>query len=379
MWDVVLDALFDTLKLFPFLFVLYVLIEVMEHNTGVGKPRKALTGKIAPALGAALGIVPMCGFSVMAAKLYRNRHITLGTLLAVFITTSDEALLVLLLSPMGVVPKLVTVGVLILSKLALGIGTGYLFDLIFRRLHGSPAPLPDVSHTHGGHAHAHDHENGEEGAHGGAEDAHVGDAVSEDEKEGTHACDVTEETAPEGGIEEAHDDHEHDHVHDHTHDDHEHGDCACDELSPCEHKHTGKVRMYFVSPLLHALQVAGFVLLVNLLFGFLLFWLGGGDADAGAERVGAFMGGAGYWLQPLVCSLVGAIPNCASSVILSEVYALGGIGFGGLLAGLVVNAGLGYLVLLRGKEYKQGLLILGGMMLFGVAVGFAANALALLL
>ena len=331
MWNVVLDALFDTLKLFPFLFILYVLIELMEHNTGVGKPRKALTGKWAPALGAGLGIVPMCGFSVMAAKLYRHRHITLGTLLAVFITTSDEALLVLLLSNMDWAPKLCSVLALVLSKLVLGIGIGYLFDAVFRRTHGAPAPLPEVQHDH------------EHGRHVRGE-----------------------------GFE-----FEHEHHHDHEEEEHETGDCACDELSPCEHKHDEKWRMYLISPLLHALQVAGFVLVVNLLFGFLFFGLGNGDAAAGADRVGSFMGGTGYWLQPLFCAFVGAIPNCASSVILAEVYALGSIGFGGLLASLVVNAGLGYIVLFRRKDWKRGLCILAGMLLFGIVVGFAANAIAL--
>lgn len=356
MWDVVLDALLDTLKLFPFLFVLYLLIEVMEHNTGVGKPRKALSGHWAPALGAALGVVPMCGFSVMAAKLYRHRHITLGTLLAVFITTSDEAVIVLIdeavamfVSGEGGGSLLISLAVLLGCKLAIGIAVGYLFDAIFRRVHGAPAPLPAIgheAHVHGdGHDHEHEHK------------------VEYDRGEGTHVRDEGEET------------HE---THDDAHD-HEHGECACDELSPCEHKHGGKVRMYLVSPLLHALQVAGFVLLVNLLFGFLFYLLGGGDDKAGAEAVGAFMRGTGYWLQPLVCSLVGAIPNCASSVILSEVYALGGIGFGGLLAGLVVNASLGYLVLFEKGNWKRGLLILGGMFLFSVAVGFAANAICLLL
>lgn len=324
MWyDVLLDALYDTLKLFPFLFLLYILIELMEHNTRVGRPSRALSGKVAPLLGTATGLVPMCGFSVMAAKLWQHRHITVGTLLAVFIATSDEGLLVLLLSSeagFGWAARLFTLLGLLGSKLVLGIGVGYLADVFSRRKRG-PAPIPAPAEGHE-HEHAHGHEHGE---------------------------------------------------------DHEHGECECAELSVCEHKKSGTLRLYLLSPLLHALQVAGFVLAVNIAFGYLFFGIGGGDSDAGKELVGAFMSGSGYWFQPLICPLIGLIPNCASSVVLAEVYALGGIGFGGLLGGLVSNAGLGYLVLFgRGKPVRAGLLIVAAMYCLGVAVGYASGALALL-
>ncbi len=326
MWDVALDALIDTLKLFPFLFLLYILIELMEHNTKVGKPSKALTGRWAPALGAATGILPMCGFSVMAAKLYEHRHVTIGTLIAVFIATSDEGLLVLLLSD-GIAwgPKLYSLLAMIGCKLALGIAMGYLLDAIFKR---RLAPLPEQKHAH----------------------IHVGH-----DEEHTH-------------VEEEHEGHTH--VGDEEHEDHDHGACACDELSACEHKKTSTLRLYLLSPLLHALEVAAFVLAVNLAFGYLFYALG-------EENVINFLQNAGYWLQPVICPLIGAIPNCASSVVLAEVYALGGIGFGGFLAGLTVNAGLGYLVLLKRASWKRGLVIFGCMLLFSVAVGYAASAIAL--
>ena len=334
MWDVVLDALIDTLKLFPFLFVLYILIEVMEHNTGVGRPRRALSGKLAPLIGAALGIVPMCGFSVMAAKLYKHRHITLGTLLAVFITTSDEGLIVLLFSGLDIVSKLIAVAALVGIRFAMGVALAYLFDAVIRK---KPLPIPE-----------HDHEEG----------YHVRDAASENaDRHHDHGHDGDGEHA------HGHDDHDGDDG------EHAHGDCACDELSPCEHKHKSKLSLYLVSPLLHALQVAAFVLLVNLAFGLLIYWIG-------EARFVGFMQGSAYWVQPLVCALIGAIPNCASSVVLAEAYALGGIGFGGLLAGLTVNAGLGYLILL---EKKQGLAIAGGMLVLGIAAGYAACAVMLLI
>ncbi len=331
-WEVIVDALLDTLKLFPFLLVLYILIELMEHKTKMGHPSRLLSGKFAPLIGTATGILPMCGFSVMAAKLYSHRHLTLGALISVFIATSDEGLLVLLLSDAAWDFKLYSLLALILSKLVLGAGVGYLVDCIAKKR--EPLPIP-ARHEHE-YMHIHEHEHGHD-----HEDGHVHDHEHMPEEDDLHV--------------------------------HEDGSCECAELSVCEHKHESNVTLFFVSPLLHALEVAGFVLFVNLLFGFLFFGLGGGDAEAGNALVGNFMRGAGYWAQPVICSLVGLIPNCASSVVLAEVYALGGIGFGGLLGGLVANAGLGYLVLFKGKEgSKRALGILLFMFLLGIAVGYIA-------
>lgn len=319
MWyEVILDALKDTAILFPFLFLMYVLVEVVEHNTKVGKPNRALTGKCAPLIGAVSGLVPMCGFSVMAAKLYRHRHLTLGTLLAVLITTSDEAFLVLLTSPAGgfgwgdmALSVLAMAGI----KLFLGISVGYFADFISNR---KSAPvlraLPECT------GHAHEEEDGhEERDHGRDREGH-----------------------------------------------------AHEEFSACEHHREGKVVLYLVSPLLHALKVAAFILLINLAFGCLYFALG-------EDNVVAFLQ-AGYWYQPLVCCLIGLVPNCASSVILAETYAMGGIAFGSCLAGLVTNTGLGCLALLRGKaENKRALFIVLFLLGLGIAVGYAVNGIALCL
>ena len=319
-WEVILDALKDTAILFPFLFLMYILIEVMEHNTAAGKPNRALAGRAAPVLGSALGTVPMCGFSVMAAKLYRNRHITIGTLLAVLIATSDEALLVLLTTPVLLpLKKVYSVLAMVGIKFVLGFVVGYLADAIFKK-HTAVQPLPAPC------------EHGE----------------------------IPEED-------------EHLHAHEHEHEEHMHeGEHEHEHYDACKHTHKSKVSVYLVSPLLHALQVASFVLLVNLAFGYLFFGLG-------KENVVAFLQ-AGKWVQPIVCSLIGLIPNCASSVILAETFAMGGIEFGSLVAGLVTNVGLGLLALFRGKEHlKNAALIMSFLYVFGVAVGYCVNALALLL
>ncbi len=312
-WDVILDALLDTLKLFPFLFLLYVLIELMEHNTGVGRANRALSGKWAPLVGGATGLIPMCGFSVMAAKLYERRHVTLGTLLAVFIATSDEAFLVMLVSDMSWLNKLVSILSMCGIKLVLGAGIGYLVDLIAKKKGASHVcPLPEYD-VHG-HTHVHDEED--------------------------------EAPLPDG-------------------------DGA---YTACEHAHAEKwFLLYIVSPLLHALKVAAFVLAVNLLFGFLFYFVG-------EDNVIAFLRGSGYWYQPLICAVLGLVPNCGSSVILAEVYAMGGITFGSCLAGLIVNTGLGVLVLFRNmKDWKRNLLIVAGLLVLGVAVGYAANGVELAL
>ena len=319
MWDVVLDALLDTLKLFPFLFLLYILIELLEHNTQVGKPNKALNGKLAPLIGAATGLVPMCGFSVMAAKLYRHRHITIGTLLAVFIATNDEAFIVLVLSELPVLDKVYSVLAFCGLKIFLGAAVGYLFDL-FASTKRAPSLLP-MPEQH------------------------------------SHSFDA-----------------EHDHEHEHEHDE--------EEFSACEHKHKhGKreaLSLYLVSPLLHALKIAAFILVCNLAFGFLFYGIGESNAELGQERTVAFLQGAGYWYQPFLCCVIGLVPNCASSVVLAETFAIGGIAFGSCLTGLMVNAGLGYLVLLRDiKQWRQNLLILLSMVFVSIAAGYAVNAVAL--
>lgn len=339
MWDVVLDALLDTLKLFPFLLLLYILIELMEHNTRVGRANAALSGKWAPLIGGATGLIPMCGFSVMAAKLYEKRYVTLGTLLAVFIATSDEAFLVMLVSDMSWLNKLVSILSMCGIKLLLGALVGYCVDLINRRSR-SVLPMSALEHEEGYHVCGHEHE----GDHG---DNHCENAHEEHEHD--------------------HDEHDHDHGHEHGHA-HEH-----DEFTACEHKHGkwGTLSLYFVSPLLHALQVAAFVLLVNLVFGFLFIK---------EENVIGFLQGSGYWFQPLFCSVLGFVPNCAATVILAEVYAMGGISFGSCLAGLVVNAGLGYLILFKNvKAWKRTLFICLFLIALGIAVGYAVNAIALLL
>lgn len=313
MWDVLLDSFLDALKLLPFLFVLYILIEVLEHKTAVGKPARALSGRCAPLIGSAAGLIPLCGFSVMAGKLYRRKFLTIGTLIAVFIATSDEALLVLALSSMRAADKLFTILALLGCKFILAAGVGYLVDLIAKK---------------------------------SRKNVHVSAFEAEEE----HGC--AEE-------------HEQEHAHGHGHE--------AEEFSVCEHRHESKWTLYLFSPLLHALQVTAFVFAFNFLFAALFHAMG-------EERVIGFLQGAGKWYQPLFTALIGLVPNCASSVALAEAYALGGIGFGSLLGGLITNAGLGVLVLFRDvQKWRESLAILITMLLLGVAFGYLACAIEFLI
>ncbi len=129
MWDVLQDAVSDSLKIFPFLFLIYIVLEIVESGGYAAKIQKLLSGKFAPAVGALAGIVPECGFSAMYAKLYENRLIATGTLLAIFLSASDEGLIVLLAGGAPVWQTLLLVAV----KAAYGTGVGYLVNFLFRR------------------------------------------------------------------------------------------------------------------------------------------------------------------------------------------------------------------------------------------------------
>lgn len=129
MWDVLQDAVSDSLKIFPFLFLIYIVLEIVESGGYAAKIQKLLSGKFAPAVGALAGIVPECGFSAMYAKLYDNRLITTGTLLAIFLSASDEGLIVLLAGGTPVWQTLLLVAI----KFVYGVAVGYLVNFLLRK------------------------------------------------------------------------------------------------------------------------------------------------------------------------------------------------------------------------------------------------------
>ena len=133
MTDVLLDSLLDTLKLAPVIIIVYLLIELLERKLAGGLVKnKVLYSPAAPLVGAAAGIVPQCGFSVISANLYAARKISLGTLIAVFIATSDEAIPVIL-SDFSAAPKLLP---LLIIKFLLAVAVGYAVHFIFKKYFG---------------------------------------------------------------------------------------------------------------------------------------------------------------------------------------------------------------------------------------------------
>ena len=299
--EVLLDSLLDTLKILPFLVVLYILIELMEHKTSLGTENSRLKGKFGVLIGSATGLIPQCGFSVMAAKLYDKGYIAVGTLLAIFISTSDEAFILLLSSGEGAIVLLP----LILIKIAVGVGVGYAVNALvalYRRRKAAPVEEPAPKKA--------DYR------------ARVF-AVKEEEN-----C------------------------------------TSCGR----EHDKNHPALTYFLFPFLHALKIAAYVFLVTLAFGVLVEW-------AGEETLHAFLS-RGVWVQPLIASAIGLIPNCASSVILTQSYLVGGITFGSCAAGLCANAGLGFVVLLKNtKEWKRNLILILVTYVLSVTVGYAVNGL----
>jgi hypothetical protein len=278
---IIIDALLETVKLLPFLFAAFLLMEFIEKKAG-DKFISALSksGKFTfagPPLGAALGILPQCGFSVAAANLFAGRLISTGTLVAVFLATSDEAIPILLANP----AYIGDIGKLIVSKLIIAVVFGVLIDLVFK-LFDKKTDTADFEHF----------------------------------------C----------------------------------NDCGC-------HEHG-----VFYSAIKHTVSITLFILVLNLVIGTIV-------GAVGEETFFDFIRGFGV-LQPAAAALVGLIPNCAASVLLTELFIEGGLTFGSTVAGLCSGAGVGLLVLFRAnKDIKENLLIVGLVYAVGVLSGMIINAL----
>lgn len=251
--DVLLDALKDSALVLAFVFAFHLLLSFIEDKLSnfLTKNRK-----LSPLFGSLFGIIPQCGTSVLAGDLYIKRFITFGTLISVFLSCSDEAILVLLTRPSQ---KTIMVLPLIASKFVIGFAIGYVIDLIYRK---------------------------------------------------------QEIKKPENEL----------------------SDVICHEH---HHEHT-KLHKHLIHPLIHSLEIFAYVFVINVALGLII-------ASVGENNFINFLTSNKY-LTPIYASLIGLIPNCASSVLLSELYLTGGLSFGALLAGLLVNSGLGMMVLLKNKS-----------------------------
>ncbi len=270
--DVILDTLTDTLKLIPFLFLAYLAMEYLEHRTGEkawNMVRRA--GRLGPVLGGLLGIVPQCGFSAAAANLYAGRVVSLGTLMAIYLSTSDEMLPILISeqASLGTIIELLSV------KAAIGMAMGLCIDILLRK-----RTADEGEHIH-------------------------------------HIC-------------------EHDH-------------CHCEK---------GVLR----SAVSHTAQISLFILLVTFALNLVLHFVG---EDALGELVLSRP-----VLGPVLSGLVGLIPNCAGSVVITQMYLEGAMSFGSAMAGLLTGTGVGVLVLFRvNRRREENLKILGMLYVIGVAAG----------
>lgn len=274
MLDAILDAIIDSLKLLPFLFITYLLMELLENKASEKSLRVIKkSGKFGPILGSLLGIVPQCGFSAAAASLYAGKIISIGSLIAIFLSTSDEMLPILISSaaPISLIIKI------LLIKLIIGIVFGVIIDIIFRKKNNINI---------------------------------------EDDK--THIHDICED---------------------------EHCHCNEDGILRSSIKHTLHIFIYVF------IIVLAITILINII---------GEDSIANIMTKTNILG-------PFVSSLIGIIPNCASSVIITQLYLKDMITFGSLIAGLLMNSGIGMLILFRlNKNKKENFLIL--LILFVISI-----------
>lgn len=273
--EVWIDTVEDTLKLIPFLLITYLIMEYLEHKAA-DKTQRLLrrAGSAGPLLGAAAGLFPQCGFSAAAANFYAARLISRGTLVAVFLATSDEMLPVLLSESAGLS---VILRVLAL-KFAAGMAVGFLVDLAGAFFHRNSASAKPQIHE-----------------------------LCEQER-----CDC------QSGI--------------------------------------------LVSALRHTGSIAVFLFLASLVLNLAIFYLG-------EENLSALMQGQPF-ASVLITALAGLIPNCAPSVIMTKLYLQGALSLGAAMAGLLVGAGAGLLILFRmNRDRKENLKIVGILYCAGVAVG----------
>ena len=304
LWEFFHHALMDTLPTLPWIFLMYVIIQLLENKTAL-KNAERFNGKLGPIVGSATGLIPQCGFSVMAAKFYEKRYITLGTLLAIFVSTSDEAFILLLSSGAGAVWVLPTLFV----KIALGIAVGYGVDFALKRLGHRQVRVQMPKQ--------------EAGAPTSTREIFIKQYLEEKD------VDVV---------------------------------CACGR----EHETDNAWKKYLLYPFLHALRVGAFIFIVNFVLTAIIH-------SVGEQAFVSFMH-RNRFLQPLITCAIGLIPNCASSVVITETFLSGGITFGSFVAGLCVNAGMGFVVLLKNmRKWKRNVALIAFLYTLSVVVGLLLN------
>ncbi len=283
--ELALETLFDSLKVLALALAIYVLLSFFEAKLAALLEKKKKWG---PFFGSLVGAIPQCGMSVIASDLYLKRHLTMGTLIAIFLSTSDEAFPILLGDFSG---KWYMAFLILGIKIVAGTLFGFLIDCVAKKNEKT----------------VEEHLDGCEG-----------------EKEIHHGC------------------------------------CGHE----IEEEKENKWHEHLVHPLLHSLKIFLYTYVISFLFGLLIL-------GVGEESINSFLSSNRYF-APLAAILIGMIPNCASSVLLSNLYIAGALPFGALLSGLVMNAGLGPLYLFKSKSHlKEAFLIMGLLMLFAIILGYS--------
>lgn len=279
--DAILDTILDGVKLLPFLFITYLVMEYIEHKTSQ-KTAQVMkkSGKWGPVLGSVLGIVPQCGFSAAASNLYAGRIITMGTLVAVFLSTSDEMLPILVSEQVNPI----TIIRILMVKAVIGMVIGFMIDLVIRSRKGYKQEKLRIEHI----------------------------------------CD------------------------------HQH--CHCGE---------GKI---LKSAFSHTMQIFAFILIITLILNLIIGYVG-------EEQLAAVISNKPI-LGPVISGLIGLIPNCASSVVLTQLYLEGVLGAGAMIAGLLSGSGVGLLVLFRVNDaLKENVKIAALIYVVGVVFGILLEML----
>ena len=301
----------DTITLVPLLIIVYFLIELLEYkNVFKFEKSKLLNGKASPAIGALFGSVPQCGFSVISAELYAKKKISVAALIAVFIATSDEALPIMISDYKNIPSLLMLIAVKIVLAIIIGYLTMFFYKIIFKKQNAKLSNSLEIS--------------------------------------GEKSEELLEEKHEHEENKSADDEHEHEHIH----------ACCHHDLndSKFDWKHT----------LIHSAKITAYIFVVNIVMNTLIEFVGEASITQFLQT--------SYALQPLVALVVGLIPNCVSSVVLTELYIMGGLSFGAVVTGLSVNAGLGILVLFKeNKHIKENIFILLMLIIPSLVFGYALH------
>lgn len=361
--DILLDAGKDTLSLAPFLLVTYLALETLEHVAGDrvnGAIKRA--GAAGPVAGSLLGIVPQCGFSAMAATLYAGRVVTLGTLVAVFLSTSDEMLPLLLAEQVPVQ----TMAMLLASKALIALVTGFIVDAAIRGLRRNSRAHAAIRRTVLGTAANPAHVNC-------AHDDHTGGDIIDEVAEAGVSADHIHELCERDhcGCDDDEDEHERDHGHSHDHGhagEHEHHHGHGHDHG---HSHEGAPVLSIIrSAISHTVQVSVFIFLVTLILVAVL-------ETFGESAIEQFLRG-NETLAVLGSALVGLIPNCSASVVITQLYLEGALQLAPMLAGTLISAGVGYLVLFRTNlSARENAVFLVMMYVIGAGWGLILSAFGL--